>query len=142
MRMTANHLPRDGIDHVGEAEQRLLSRHLRVIDDLEQEIAELILEPVEILARDRVGDLVSLLDGVGSDASRNSASRPTDNPIGVAQARHDGEKIVERMLFAAFSHRAALRGSRRSDAQPRQIHPHNQYNSRQESFRDPDPRFA
>ena len=68
MRMTTNHLPRDCIDHVGEAEQRLLSRHLRVVDDLEQEIAELILEPVDILACNRVGDFVGLLDGVGGDA--------------------------------------------------------------------------
>ncbi len=36
-------------------------------DDLEQEIAELVLEIVHVAARDRLGDLVGLFDGVGRD---------------------------------------------------------------------------
>jgi hypothetical protein len=35
--------------------------------DLEQQIPELVAQVVEIAARNRVGDLVGLLDGVGSD---------------------------------------------------------------------------
>ena len=115
MRVSADHLARDGIDHVGEAEQRLLGRHLRMIDDLEQEIAELVLERVEVLARDRVGDLVSLLDGVGGDRREALLQVPRAASSGVAQARHDGEKIVERVLLcAALSHRGTpLRGAQR-----------------------------
>ena len=53
--------------HAVEVERRRLVGHLGVVDDLEQQVAELALEPVPVLARDRVGDLVGLLDRVGGD---------------------------------------------------------------------------
>ena len=54
-------------DDVGEGERAALLGHARVIDDLQQQIAELVLQVGEVAARDRVGDLVGLLDGVGRD---------------------------------------------------------------------------
>ena len=67
MRMPADHLARDGLDHVAERERVLLLRHAGVIDHLQQEIAEFVVEIVEIAARDGVGDLIGFLDGVGRD---------------------------------------------------------------------------
>ena len=67
MRMPADHFARDGLDHVAERERVLLLRHARVIDDLQQEIAEFVAEIVEIAARDGIGDLIGFLDGVGRD---------------------------------------------------------------------------
>ena len=143
MRVPADHLACDGIDHVGEAEQRLLRRHLRVVDDLEQEIAELILEPADVLARDRVGDLVSFLDGVGGDRCEALLHVPRATRNRIAQARHDGEQIVERVLLvAAISHGAAPSIGRQNNALPRDIHQRNQWYSGAEPFSAPHPRFA
>ena len=57
------------------------SRHARVIDDLQQEIAELVLEVGEIAALDGVGDLVGFLDRVGRDGLETSARDPTGSPV-------------------------------------------------------------
>ena len=65
--MPPDHLGGDGIDHVGEGEASVFLGHARVIDDLQQEIAELILQRVEIVPRDGIGDLVGFLDSVWRD---------------------------------------------------------------------------
>ena len=75
--MPADHLSRDGLDHVAEGEGVLLLGHAGVKHHLQQEIAELVTEIVEVAARDGVGDLIGFLDGVGRDASQNSARGPT-----------------------------------------------------------------
>ena len=97
MRVTPNHLPRDGISYVGEVEARLLSRHVRVIDDLQQEIAELVLEPIEVITRDHIRDLIGFLDGVGRDRREGLLARPTRRAaLGVAQAaKSRRSKILE-----------------------------------------------
>ncbi len=70
-----------------------------MINHLEQEIAELVLQRVEIVARDRVGDLVGFLDGVGRDGREALLDVPRTAGVLVAQARHDGEQIVERVAL-------------------------------------------
>ena len=60
---------------------------LRVIDDLQQEIAELVLERVEIAPRDRVGDLVGLLDRVGRDGREVLLRDPTDSRVSGSRKR-------------------------------------------------------
>ena len=75
--MPADHFAGDGLDHVAERERALLLRHAGVIDDLQQEIAELVAEIVEIAARNGLGDLIGFLDGVRRDRSQNSARGPT-----------------------------------------------------------------
>ena len=78
MRMPPDHLRRDRVDHIGERKTILLGRHLRVIDDLQKQVAELVLQPVEIVARDRIRDLVRFLNRVGRDGGggRNPAITP------------------------------------------------------------------
>ena len=77
MRMPANEFRGDGLDHVAEVEGALFLRHAGVKDDLQQQIAELVLKVVEIVARDRVGDLVGFLERIRRDASRSFAPGPT-----------------------------------------------------------------
>ena len=67
MRVPADHLARDRLDHVAEGERVLLLRHAGVEHHLQQEIAEFVAEIVEIAARDGVDDLIGLLDRVGRD---------------------------------------------------------------------------
>ena len=65
--MTVDHLVGDRGGHVLEAEGAGFARHLRMVDDLQQQVAELLAQMFEIAPADRVGDLVSLLDRVWRD---------------------------------------------------------------------------
>ena len=51
-----------------------------MIDDLEQEVAELVLEIAHVVPLDGVGDLVGLLDRVGSDGPK-LCSRSQGQPV-------------------------------------------------------------
>ena len=89
MRMTADHLARDRFHYVAEGKSILLLRHPRVINHLQQEIAELVPEIVEIAARDGVGDLIGLLDSVGRDRLKILLEVPGAAGHWRAQLRHD-----------------------------------------------------
>ena len=102
MRVPANHLARDYVDYIGKIEAPHLGCHLRVIDHLQQKIPELFLEPIEIIARDRIDNLIGFLDGVGGDGGEALLDVPRTARVFVAQARHDGEKIVERVALLRF----------------------------------------
>ena len=67
VRMAADQLGRDALDDVAEIERAGLLGHPGVEHDLEQQVAELVLEVEKIAARDRVGDLIGFLDRVGRD---------------------------------------------------------------------------
>src|SRR5690606_32612222 len=56
VRMAANHLLADAAGDVSESESALLLRDARMERDLEQQVAELVLERREIVALDRVRD--------------------------------------------------------------------------------------
>ena len=89
MRMAADHLRCDRLDHVAEGKGVLLFRHAGVIDDLQQEIAQFLAEVIEIAARDRVGNLVGLLDRVGRDRRKVLLEVPRTAGDRRAQRRHD-----------------------------------------------------
>src|SRR5262245_59817198 len=95
MRVPTDHLGGDGIDHVAEAEASLFFSHAGVIDDLQQEIAELALEPVKIVPRDRVGDLVGFLDGVWRDGREALLAILRATRLGIAKPRHHAQKIAD-----------------------------------------------
>ena len=94
MRVAADHLSRDRLDHVAERKGVLLLGHAGVIDHLQQEIAEFVAEVVEIAARDRVGDLIGFLDGVGRDRRKILLEVPRAAGDGRAQRRHDLDEAV------------------------------------------------
>ncbi len=56
---------------------------------LQQEIAELVAQIVEIAARDRLGNFMGLLDGVGRDGREILFEVPRATAAGGSQRRHD-----------------------------------------------------
>src|SRR6476469_9377782 len=94
-RVPADHLRGDGVDNVGKGKASVLLRHARVIHDLQQEIAELIFERLEIASRDRVSDLVRLLNGVAPDRSKGLLAIPRTTRLRIAQSRHHTKQIFD-----------------------------------------------
>src|SRR5690606_8387992 len=68
VRVPADHLFGDAVHDIRERKSLLLLRHARMIDDLQQQIAELFLEIGPVAALDGIGDLVRFLDRVRRDA--------------------------------------------------------------------------
>ena len=95
VRMPAHHLVGDRGDNVVEAEGALLGGHLRVEDDLQQQVAQFILQPVQVVAVDRVGDLVGLFDGVRGDCREILLQVPGAAVLRIAQAGHDRKQAVD-----------------------------------------------
>src|ERR1700761_7259086 len=107
--MTPDHLLRDRLDHVAEGEYALFLGHAGVEHDLQQEVAEFVAEIAEIIARDRVGDLIGLLDGVGRDARKILLEVPRAAGAGGAQLRHDVEQGLD---IAGRGHGYGLTGAK------------------------------
>ena len=107
MRMAADKLLGDRLDHVAEIEGALLLRHAGVEHDLQQEVAQFVAQIVEIAAGDGVGDLVGLLDRVGRDGREILLQIPRTAGPGRAQRRHDVEKTGD---IAGRGHWAADEG--------------------------------
>ena len=57
-------------DDIAEGEFAGFLGHVRVVDDLQQQVAELVAQIVQVAARDGVGDLVGFLDRVGRDGRK------------------------------------------------------------------------
>jgi hypothetical protein len=66
-----------------------------VIYHLQEQIAEFVAEIVEVAARDRLGDLIGFLDGVGGDARKILLEVPRAAGAGRAQRRHDIEQTLD-----------------------------------------------
>ena len=62
MRMPAHEFRGDGLDHGAEIERARFLGHAGMKDDLEQEIAQLLLEVGEVVAGDCVRDFVRLFE--------------------------------------------------------------------------------
>ena len=104
MRMAVDHLVGDGGGHVVEAGSALgLSlRHLGVIDDLQQQVAEFLLERRHVVALDGVGDLVGFLDRVRRDGPEGLVDVPRAAVLAVAQPGHDRQQPGQRFLGQRF----------------------------------------
>src|SRR6185437_767333 len=92
MRMAAQHLVGDGASDVVEVEEAGLLGHAGMEDDLEQQVAEFILERRRIAALARFGHLIGLLDGVRRDGGEALLAIPRAAMLGIAQPRHDVEQ--------------------------------------------------
>jgi hypothetical protein len=62
--MAADQLAGDAVDHAGELETPFFPGQLAVIDHLEQQVAQLTLQVIEVTALDGVGDFVGFFEGV------------------------------------------------------------------------------
>ena len=101
--MAPLHLIGDGGGDRVEVELAPLARHLGVEDDLEQQIAELVLQRLGIVLGDGIGDLVGLLDGVGRDGLEALLPVPRASRFGIAEPGHDVQQSLDR-----FAHEASL----------------------------------
>ena len=69
--------------------------HLRMEHDLELKVAELVGEPVHVVAGDRVGDLIGFLDRIGGDGREALHAIPFAAALRIAQPAHDRDKAVD-----------------------------------------------
>jgi len=67
-----------------------------MIDDLQQEIAELVLERVEIAASDRVDHFIRFLDRVWRDRRARLVTISRAAGIGIPQPRHHAQQTWQR----------------------------------------------
>ena len=89
MRVAADHLFVIACTTSPKAKSPCLLGHPGVVDDLQQQVAELVAQIVEIAARDRVGHLVGFLDRIGRDGREILLDVPGTAGLGIAQRRHD-----------------------------------------------------
>jgi hypothetical protein len=92
MRMAAQELFRNGLDHAAEIERALLLGHAGMEHDLEQEVAEFLAQVVKIAAGNRVGDFVGLFQRIGRDGREILLEIPRAPCVRGTQRRHDLEK--------------------------------------------------
>ena len=64
-----------------------------MIDDLQQEIAELVLERVEIAASDRVDHFIRFLDRVWRDRRARLVTISRAAGVGIPQPRHHAQQL-------------------------------------------------
>ncbi|MGY4437162.1 hypothetical protein ACVWWO_009639 [Bradyrhizobium sp. F1.13.1] len=89
VRMAPDHFSRDGLDDIAKSKGVLLRRHLGVEDDLEQQVAELLAEIVEIAAADGLDYLIGFLNRIGRDGRKILLEVPGAAGHRRAQRRHD-----------------------------------------------------
>ena len=95
VRMAADQLGRDGLDHVAEDEGAGLLGHAGVEHDLQQQVAELVPEVLEVAALDGVGNLVGLLDRVGRDRPERLLKVPRTSAARPSEGRHDVDQALD-----------------------------------------------
>ena len=93
--MAADHLVADRGNHVAECEAALFFRHPRVEDHLQQQVAEFILQRMQVIAIDGIDDFIRLLDRVWGNRGEGLLDIPGTAAIRVAQARHDRQQGVD-----------------------------------------------
>ena len=102
VRMPADHFLADSPRHVLEGEGARLLGHARVKHHLQQEVAQLVAQGVEVVLRDRLDNLVRLFDGIGSDAGEGLFPIPGTARVRMAQRRHDLKQ------FLGFTHKRLI----------------------------------
>ena len=93
--MAPLHLVRDRLGNIFEGEEALFLGHPSMEDDLKKKIAELVLQRGHVVARDRVGYLISLLDRVRRDRREILLPIPRAAMHWVPQSGHDVQQTVE-----------------------------------------------
>ena len=100
--MAADHFLRHAAHHVVEGKQSRFLRHLCVVDDLQQQIAQFIAQAFHVADLDRIRDLVSFLDRVRGDAAKILRKVPRAAAVRVAQRRHDAQEFFN--FFTVHRH--------------------------------------
>ena len=95
MGVAVDHLVRDGLGDIVKGEQSGLFSHLRVEDDLQQQIAKLLTQVHRILPLNRVSNFIGFFDGEGDDGFERLLDIPRAAVFCVAQLAHDVEDAVQ-----------------------------------------------
>ena len=91
VRMTPDHLVGERVDDVGDAELADLGRELRVEEHLQQQVAELFAESLEMRDLDRLDDFERLFDEVRNERAVRLLAVPR---AAEPQPRHDLDQVV------------------------------------------------
>ena len=84
----------------------LLLRHAGVKHDLQQQVAQLLLEIGQVAARNGVGDLIRFLERIGRDGREILLQVPRAAGLGRPQRRHDLQQPAD---VAGRGHRKGSR---------------------------------
>ena len=94
MRMAADELGGDRLDHAAEIEHARLFRHAGVKDDLQQQVAEFLAQIFGRSALNCVGHFVGLFDRERGDRGEGLLDVPGTAGDGIAQRRHDFDEAA------------------------------------------------
>ena len=89
MRMPADQLGSNGLHDVRKIERALLLRHASMENDLQKQIAQLVLQISQIVARDRIGNFIGFLERIGRNRAEVLLEVPRTSGARRAQRRHD-----------------------------------------------------
>ncbi len=92
VRVPSHHFVGNSARDIVEIEVAGFLGHARVEHDLQEQIAELVLERLGLAALGGLGDFVGFLDGVGRDGGETLLEVPGTSALGIAQPRHDIEQ--------------------------------------------------
>jgi hypothetical protein len=81
MRMTTAHFAADRVSDIGKIEQPSFLCHLRMENDLQQQITQFVAQIIPVTAIDRIGNLVGFFDACTVRWRQNPASHPTGNRV-------------------------------------------------------------
>ncbi len=96
MRVTPYHLGDDGFGNRIERKRADFFAHACVENHLEQEVAQLVLKRLHVLALDGIGDFIGFLDGIGRYGCEVLGEVPWAAALRIPQPRHHGEQAVYR----------------------------------------------
>jgi hypothetical protein len=94
MRMAPNHLICNRFNHAAEIKKTEFLGDASLKHNLEQQIAQFILEIWHIVSRDGVGDLVGFLDREGNDGFEGLFQIPVATASWRAQSGHDFKEAI------------------------------------------------
>ena len=99
MGVTVDHLVGNAASDIGEGEQPGFLGDPRLEDDLQQQIAELVADIVDIAALHGIRHLVGLFDGVGRDRREVLLDIPGAAGFRITQLPHDFDDALELVQF-------------------------------------------
>ena len=102
MRVAPYHLVTQHLNHFIEIEQPLLSRHLRMENHLQQQVAQLFLQFRIVPLGNRLGHFEGFFNGIRRNGIEVLLDIPRAAGFRVAQAGHDGEEGVDGSSRHAF----------------------------------------
>ena len=95
MRVAPDHFVDDGGGDVVDIEMTGFSGHLSVEDDLQQQIAQFVLQLGHVAVGDRLGDFIGLFDGVGRNGRECLFHIPRAAAIRIPEAPHHRDQVLE-----------------------------------------------